>query len=75
MENVIPSGFELLLYNAISAVVGVIFGILSFLYLGTAMEYFIHILMVEMQVLISSGLLPLIALLIEPGKVCSSTIR
>lgn len=69
MENVIPSGFELLLYNAISAVVGVIFGILSFLYFGTAMEYFIHILMVEMQVLISSGLLPLIALLIEPGKV------
>ena len=62
LENVIPSGFELLLYNAISAVVGVIFGLLSFLYLGSVMESFIHILMAEMQLLIASGLLPLIAL-------------
>ncbi len=69
IEAYIPTGFELLLYNAVSAVVGVFFAILSYEFFGSMMEYFIHVIMLEMQTIIASGLLPFIAVVIEPAKV------
>lgn len=69
MEHYIPTGFEMLVQNAVSAVAGVFFSLLSYVYLATIMEYLSELVLMEMQNLIRSGLLPLLALVIEPGKV------
>jgi PTS system mannitol-specific IIC component len=69
LENRLPSGFELLTANFISAVVAGVLAVFCFMYVGQAISSIIrqfHDLIVEVAY---SGWLPLSALLIEPAKV------
>lgn len=69
LEHRIPIGFELLIHNVVSALLSVLMALVSYLYVAPIMALLIKGIMLEMQVLISSGLLPLLAIIIEPGKV------
>ncbi|MBU5444639.1 PTS sugar transporter subunit IIA [Paenibacillus sp. MSJ-34] len=69
MEDRIPVGFELLFHNAVSGAIGVIFGLFSYLCLVPMMTIFIHAALHGTEVLIRSGMLPILAFVIEPAKV------
>lgn len=69
IERHIPIGFELLIQNVVSALVAVIMALLSYWYIAPTMELVIKGIMIEMQLLIQSSLLPLLSIIIEPGKV------
>ncbi|GGG15957.1 PTS sugar transporter subunit IIA [Paenibacillus abyssi] len=69
LESRIPTGFELLIHNAVAAVIGVAIGFLFYLYVGPAMSYAIHGTLKGTEYLLGTGLLPLLAFIIEPSKV------
>lgn len=69
LEGRIPVGFELLFYNAAAGIVGCLFSFLFLQYFDTLFIRMMNVLISGIQYLVESNLLPLLAIIIEPGKV------
>ncbi|MBD2872426.1 PTS mannitol transporter subunit IICB [Paenibacillus arenilitoris] len=69
LEGKIPAGFEMLINNFSSGIIGGALALLAFKGVGPVVETFSKLLADGVQFLIDSGLLPLAHILIEPAKV------
>lgn len=69
METRMPAGFEMLINNFSVGIFGMILAILGFYGIGPAMTGILKVLSAGVKVLINHGLLPLVAVLLEPAKV------
>lgn len=65
----IPSGFEMLVNNFSSGILGFFLAILGFLAVGPVMSSATHLMSVGVDKIIQLGALPLANLLIEPAKI------
>ncbi|MBN2909978.1 PTS mannitol transporter subunit IICB [Polycladomyces sp. WAk] len=64
----IPIGYELLVTNAVAAIVAVVLTVFCFLFVGQMLSAGVHLFNRFMEHVIHSGWLPMAALIIEPGK-------
>jgi PTS system mannitol-specific IIC component len=69
VEGKVRSGFEMLVNNFSSGIIGAILALMAYTVVGPVVQVFSKGLASGVQVLVSAGLLPLANLLIEPGKV------
>jgi PTS system mannitol-specific IIC component len=69
LEGRIPAGFELIFNNAAAAIVGTIFSVLFLYYFDPIFIQTMRSFVSGTQYLVDSKLLPLVAFIIEPGKV------
>jgi PTS system mannitol-specific IIC component len=69
LKDKIPIGFELLITNMITGLLGAFLTIICFLYVGQSLSAGIKFINSLMQTVIYSGWLPLAAVIIEPAKV------
>ncbi|MGO4540323.1 PTS mannitol transporter subunit IICB [Paenibacillus sp. 2TAB19] len=69
IEGKIPSGFEMLINNFSSGIIGGGLALLAFKGIGPVVETFSKLLAQGVEFLINTGLLPLANILIEPAKV------
>ncbi|MGY6211178.1 PTS mannitol transporter subunit IICBA [Cytobacillus firmus] len=69
IEGRVRAGFEMLVNNFSAGILGAILAILAFLGVGPAVDVFTGWLVAGVDWLISTGLLPLTSILIEPAKV------
>jgi PTS system mannitol-specific IIC component len=69
LKDRIPIGYELLISNVITGIVGVFLTIICFLYVGQTLSAGIKFINSMVQSVIYSGWLPLTAVIIEPAKV------
>ncbi len=69
IEGKIKAGFEMLVNNFSAGIIGGLLSIVSFLLIGPAVESFTSVLVTGVDWLVSTGLLPLTSILIEPAKV------
>ncbi|UJF31718.1 PTS mannitol transporter subunit IICB [Paenibacillus hexagrammi] len=69
IEGKVRSGFEMLVNNFSSGIIGGILAVLAYAVVGPAVQVVSKTLAAGVQVLVNAGLLPLANLLIEPGKV------
>lgn len=63
------AGFEMLVDNFSLGIMGMLFAILGYLFIGGVVEWFTNVLKIAMEYLINHKLLPLASFFIEPGKV------
>lgn len=69
MEGHMPAGFEMLINNFSVGIIGMILAMLSYLVIGPFMNLILAILTAGVNILMANGMLPLIAVFIEPAKV------
>ncbi|MDR6884777.1 PTS mannitol transporter subunit IICBA [Bacillus sp. 3255] len=69
IEGKIKSGFEMLVNNFSSGIIGGILAVLAYAVVGPAVQVVSKALAAGVQFLVDAGLLPLANVLIEPGKV------
>ena len=69
METRMPAGFEMLINNFSVGIFGMVLAILGFYGIGPAMTAILAVLSAGVDVLVNHGLLPLVAIVIEPAKV------
>ncbi|MGO4500181.1 PTS mannitol transporter subunit IICB [Paenibacillus sp. 2RAB27] len=69
IEGKIKSGFEMLVNNFSSGIIGAILAVLAYSVVGPAVQVVSKALASGVQALVNAGLLPLANVLIEPGKV------
>ncbi|MCG7382893.1 PTS mannitol transporter subunit IICB [Paenibacillus sp. ACRRY] len=69
VEGKIKAGFEMLVNNFSAGIIGGILAIIALLGIGPAVEGISTVLSAGVQGLMNLGLLPLVNLIIEPGKV------
>ena len=69
VEGKVPAGFEMLVNNFSVGILGMGLAILGFYAVGPFVVTMTGILKVGVEVIISKGLLPLVAIFIEPAKV------
>ncbi|WP_055108252.1 PTS mannitol transporter subunit IICB [Paenibacillus ihumii] len=69
VEGKIPAGFEMLVNNFSSGIIGGALALAAFKGVGPVVQAFSDVLAAGVQFLINTGLLPLANLLIEPAKV------
>ncbi|MDF2649618.1 MAG: MtlA [Paenibacillus sp.] len=69
IEGKIKSGFEMLVNNFSSGIIGAILAVLAYTVVGPAVQVVSKALASGVQVLVNAGLLPLANVLIEPGKI------
>lgn len=69
MEGRTPAGFEMLVDNFSVGIVGMLLSMLGFVLVGPVMDGILAVLMGGVQVLVTYGLMPLLAIFIEPAKV------
>lgn len=69
LEDKIPAGFEMIVNNFSIGIVGFILMLASYSLIGPTIEYLNHILTIAIQSLVSTGMLPLAAIINEPAKV------
>lgn len=69
LENRLPSGFELLMANFISAVLAGVLAVFCFTYVGQEVSSFIESVNERILSVAYSGWLPISAVIIEPAKV------
>ncbi|MFC0215090.1 PTS mannitol transporter subunit IICB [Paenibacillus chartarius] len=69
IEGKVKSGFEMLVNNFSSGIIGAILALLAYTVVGPVVQIFSKALASGVQALISAGLLPLANVLIEPGKI------
>ena len=69
MEGHIPAGFEMVVNNFSVGIIGGILAVLSIFVIGPACVFLTGILEKGVGLLVSNGLLPLTAVLVEPAKV------
>lgn len=69
MEGHMPAGFEMLINNFSVGIIGMILAMIGYLAIGPFMNLILAILTAGVNVLVEHGILPLIAIFIEPAKV------
>lgn len=69
LESRIPLGLELLYYNAIAGLIGIVFTLMAYYYISPAFVQGLHAIVTGSAKLVSSGYLWIIALIIEPAKI------
>ncbi|MFG6383991.1 MAG: PTS mannitol transporter subunit IICBA [Lachnospiraceae bacterium] len=69
MEDHMPAGFEMLINNFSVGIIGMLLAMLGFVAIGPFMNLILSILAAGVNFLITHGVLPLIAVFIEPAKV------
>lgn len=69
MQDHMPAGFEMLINNFSVGIIGMLLAMLGYIAIGPFMNLILAILTAGVNVLITHGMLPLIAVFIEPAKV------
>lgn len=69
MDGHMPTGFEMLINNFSVGILGMIIAIIGYFVIGPVMTVILTVLSKGVEVLIAHGLLPLVAIFIEPAKV------
>lgn len=69
MDGKTPAGFEMLVDNFSVGILGMLLSMLGYLVIGPVMDAILAVLMAGVQVLVTYGLMPLLAVFIEPAKV------
>ena len=69
VDGKIPTGFEMLVNNFSIGIIGMIIAIIAFYAVGPAIVGITSVLETGVQLLVNKGLLPLLSIFIEPGKV------
>ncbi|MGN1030269.1 MAG: PTS transporter subunit EIIC, partial [Butyricicoccaceae bacterium] len=69
MDGHMPAGFEMLINNFSVGIFGMIMAIIGYYAIGPVMSGILAILSAGVDVLINHGLLPLVAVFLEPAKV------
>ena len=69
MATRMPAGFEMLINHFSVGIFGMVLAILGFYGIGPAMTAILAVLSAGVDVLVNHGLLPLVAIFIEPAKV------
>ena len=69
MEGHMPAGFEMLVNNFSVGILGMIIAIIGYFVIGPFMTGVLTVLTAGVDILIKYGLLPLLAIFIEPAKV------
>lgn len=69
MEGHMPAGFEMLINNFSVGIIGMLLSMISYLIIGPFMNLILVILTAGVNILVQYGMLPLIAIFVEPAKV------
>lgn len=69
MDGHMPAGFEMLINNFSTGIMGMLLAMFSYLAIGPFMNLILAILTAGVNILVEHGLLPLIAVFVEPAKV------
>lgn len=69
MDGRTPAGFEMLIDNFSVGLIGMALAMIGYLIIGPVMNAILAVLMAGVQVLIDYGLMPLLAIFVEPAKV------
>lgn len=69
LEGKAPAGFEMLIANFSAGIEAAIFAVLGLVVIGPAVEAGSNALGAGAQVLVNSGLLPLVSIVVEPAKI------
>ncbi|MCD7866354.1 MAG: PTS mannitol transporter subunit IICBA [Clostridiales bacterium] len=69
MEGRMPAGFEMLINNFSAGIIGMLLAIVGYLVIGPIMSAVLAVLSGGVNILVNNGLLPLVAIFIEPAKV------
>ncbi|ANF95376.1 PTS mannitol transporter subunit IICBA [Paenibacillus bovis] len=69
IEGKIKSGFEMLVNNFSAGIIGMLLALLGYVGIAPLVEVFTHILTVGVNFLVNHGLLPLVSIFVEPGKI------
>lgn len=69
MEGHMPAGFEMLINNFSAGIIGMLLAMLGYVVIGPVMSGVLTILSGGVNILVNRGLLPLVAVFIEPAKV------
>lgn len=69
LENRVPAGFEMIVNNFSIGIIGFIMMVISFLFIGPTIEAANNLVTRMIEALVSTGLLPLLAIVNEPAKV------
>ena len=69
VDGKIPTGFEMLVNNFSIGIIGMIIAIIAFYGVGPTIVTVTSVLEAGVQFLVNKGLLPLLSIFIEPGKV------
>lgn len=69
MEDRTPAGFEMLIDNFSVGLIGMFLSMLGYIAIGPIMTAILAVLMGGVQILMQYGLMPLLAIFIEPAKV------
>lgn len=69
MDGHMPAGFEMLINNFSAGIMGMLLAMFSYLAIGPFMNLILAILTAGVNILVEHGLLPLIAVFVEPAKV------
>lgn len=69
METRMPAGFEMLINNFSVGIFGMLVSIIAYYIIGPFMQAILAVLSAGVAILVSKGLLPLVAIFLEPAKV------
>lgn len=69
MDGHMPAGFEMLINNFSVGIIGMLLAMLGYLAIGPFMSAILAVLSAGVDLLVTHGLLPLVAVFIEPAKV------
>ncbi|OON90866.1 MAG: PTS mannitol transporter subunit IICBA [Candidatus Epulonipiscium fishelsonii] len=69
IEGKVKAGFEMLINNFSTGLIGMILAIIGFYLIGPVMTILLSILTSGVNILITHGLLPFVAIFVEPAKV------
>lgn len=69
MDGHMPTGFEMLINNFSVGILGMIIAIIGYFIIGPVMTAILVVLSRGVEILIAHGLLPLVAIFVEPAKV------
>lgn len=69
MDGHMPAGFEMLINNFSSGIIGMLLAMFGYLLVGPVMSAILAVLSTGVDILVRNSLLPLVAIFIEPAKV------
>ncbi len=69
LEGKIPAGFEMLVNNFSAGILGAIVALLAYLAIGPVVLGLNSVLKTGVEAIVNAGLLPLVSLFVEPGKI------
>ncbi len=69
MDGHMPAGFEMLINNFSVGIIGMILAMLGYVAIGPFMSAVLAVLSAGVEILVNHGLLPLVAIFVEPAKI------